>query len=193
MFVEALSLVGVLTFCPTPHRDDRGFFTRTFDATVAREHGLEPEQFIQDSQSRSRQGTVRGLHGRGGRGESKLVRCARGAVHDVLVDARPESPTFGRHITVRLDDETFTHLFVPPGIMHGFQALSEQADVCYRIDREHDSREDLAVRHDDPALGITWPLPVGAISDRDRNAGTWAELTSTLTRLAGFSGGRAAR
>lgn len=178
MHVVELSLAGVLTFLPEPHRDDRGFFVRTFDAAVAREHGLAPERFVQDSQSRSRQGTVRGLHGRGGRGESKLVRCARGAVHDVLVDARPGSDTFGQHTAVRLDDETFTHLYVPPGILHGFQALTEYADVCYRIDREHDPREDLAVRHDDPHLMIGWPLPVTAISARDRDAGTWAELTT---------------
>lgn len=175
-----MSLDGVLLFLPTPHHDDRGFFSRTFDVAVARAHGLRPEEFVQDSQSRSRQGTLRGLHGRGGRGESKLVRCARGAVLDVLVDARPWSPTFGRHLSVTLDDVEMGHLFVPPGLLHGFQAITEQADVCYRIDREHAPGEDLAVRFDDPDLGIEWPLSVEAISDRDRAAGSWADLRAGL-------------
>lgn len=177
MRVEQAELAGVLVFLPQPHRDDRGLFTRTFDAAVARRAGLDPHAFVQDSQSRSRRGVIRGLHGRSGRGEGKLVRCARGAVHDVLVDARPDSATFGRHLAIRLDDETFAHLYVPPGLLHGFQALTEQADVCYRIDREHDPAEDIAVRHDDPDLAIAWPLPVTAISPRDLAAGSWADLT----------------
>src|SRR5690606_21092165 len=146
MKVERLAIEGVLLFRPTPHRDRRGLFTRTFDAAVAAEAGLRPETFIQDSQSRSVRGTIRGLHGRAGRGEAKLVRCARGAIHDVIVDARPGSPTFGEQLSVRLDDEDFAVLYVPPGMLHGFQALTDPADTCYRIDREHDPSEDLAVR-----------------------------------------------
>lgn len=180
MRVQAGELDGVLLFVPAPHADERGFFTRTFDAAVAREAGLDPASFVQDSQSRSRRGTIRGLHGRGGAGEAKLVRCARGAVHDVLVDARPGSPTFGRHMSIVLDDQAFVHLYIPPGLLHGFQALTEPADVCYRIDREHDPAEDLAVRHDDPELGIAWPLPVTAISRRDRDAGSWSDLLAKL-------------
>jgi dTDP-4-dehydrorhamnose 3,5-epimerase len=180
MRVERGEIEGVLLFVPAPHRDDRGLFTRTFDAEVARAHGLEPASFVQDSQSRSRQGVIRGMHGRGGRGEAKLVRCARGAVLDVLVDARPASPTFGRTSSVRLDDETFTMLYVPPGLLHGFQAMTDLTDVCYRIDREHDPSEDLAVRFDDPDLKIDWPLPAPVVSDRDRSAGSWAELAATL-------------
>ncbi|RFU43039.1 dTDP-4-keto-6-deoxy-D-glucose epimerase [Actinomadura logoneensis] len=181
MRVERTKLDGMLLFVPEPHRDDRGLFTRTFDAAVASAHGLDPSAFIQDSQSRSRYGTVRGMHGRGGRGEAKLVRCAHGAVLDVVVDARPGSSTFGQHVTVRLDDETFTTLYVPPGMLHGFQSLTALSDVCYRIDREHDPSEDLSVRYDDPDLGIPWPLPVAAISDRDLGAGSWAALSARLT------------
>ncbi|MFJ2028470.1 dTDP-4-dehydrorhamnose 3,5-epimerase family protein [Streptosporangium sp. NPDC087985] len=182
MRVERSEIDGVLLFVPTPHRDDRGLFTRTFDRVLAEEHGLDPALFAQDSQSRSRRGTIRGMHGRSGRGEAKLVRCARGAVHDVLVDARPGSPTFGEQTSVLLDDETFVTLYVPPGLLHGFQALTEQTDVCYRIDREHDPAEDLSVRYDDPGLGIRWPLPVSAISERDLSAGSWAQLRDRLRR-----------
>ncbi|MFG1705608.1 dTDP-4-dehydrorhamnose 3,5-epimerase family protein [Nonomuraea sp. M3C6] len=180
MRVERTPLDGVLLFVPSPHRDERGLFTRTFDASVAAGHGLDPAAFLQDSQSRSRGGTVRGLHGRSGRGEAKLVRCARGAVHDVLVDIRPGSPTFGRQFSVRLDDQAFVTLYVPAGFLHGFQALTDEADTCYRIDREHDPAEDLSVRYDDPDLKIDWPLPVAAISPRDLEAGSWARLVERL-------------
>ena len=179
MKVETTKLDGVLLFVPEPHHDSRGLFTRTFDATIAENHGLIAS-FIQDSQSRSWRGTIRGMHGRAGRGEAKLVRCARGAVHDVIVDARAGSPTFGDTLNVVLDDESFLTLYVPPGFLHGFQAMTEIADVCYRIDREHDPAEDLAVRFDDPDLGIQWPLPAGEISARDQSAGSWAELCARL-------------
>ena len=180
MQVRRCEIDGVLLFVPTPYHDDRGLFTRTFDAALAAQEGLDPTSFIQDSQSRSRHGTIRGMHGRTGRGEGKFVRCARGAVHDVLVDARPGSSTFGTVMSVLLDDETFAHLYVPPGLLHGFQALTEPADVCYRIDREHDPTEDIAVRYDDPHLDIRWPLPVTAISQRDSAAGSWPELRRLL-------------
>lgn len=176
MRVVETDLADVLLFLPTPHRDERGLFTRTFDTAIAAEHGLKPESFVQDSQSRSVRGVLRGMHGRGGRGEAKLVRCAHGAVHDVLVDIRPDSPTYRRHTAFRLDDVDFAHLYVPPGFLHGFQATSDIADVCYRIDAPHDPTEDIAVRYDDPDLAIDWPLPVSVISDRDANAGAFAKL-----------------
>ncbi|GAA1270691.1 dTDP-4-dehydrorhamnose 3,5-epimerase [Planotetraspora silvatica] len=178
MRVEHCELPGVLLFVPTPHRDDRGFFTRTFDADVAAAAGLDPHSFVQDSQSRSERGVLRGLHGRSGDGEGKLVRCARGAVHDVIVDARPDSPTYGRHRAFRLDDESFACLYVPRGFLHGFQVLTEVADICYRIDRPHDPSEDLTVRFDDPDLGVAWPLPAAHVSPRDAAAGSWADLKS---------------
>lgn len=176
MRVETAELSEVLLFRPSPHHDERGFFTRTFDAEVAAAYGLRPAAYVQDSQSRSARGTVRGLHGRGGAGEAKLVRCARGAILDVLVDSRPSSPTYGRNQAFRLDDEQFRMLYVPRGFLHGFQVLSEVADICYRIDRPHDPMEDLSVRYDDPDLGISWPLPVNNLSPRDQFAGSWRDL-----------------
>ena len=180
MQVLTTPLDGVLLFVPVPHRDERGLFTRTFDAAIARDAGLDPAAFLQDSQSRSRRGVLRGMHGRTGPGEAKLVRCAHGAVHDVLVDIRPGSPTFGRHEAFRLDDADFAHLYVPAGFLHGFQSLTDVADVCYRIDRPHDPAEDLGVRYDDPQLGISWPLPVTVLSTRDATAGSFAECTARL-------------
>lgn len=176
MRVETTRLRDALVFRPVPHHDERGFFSRTFDAEVGAAHGLGSAAFVQDSQSRSRGGTLRGLHGRSGRGEAKLVRCARGVILDVIVDARPGSPTFGRHQGFRLDDEDLCSLYVPPGFLHGFQVLSEVADICYRIDRPHDPAEDVSVAHDDPDLGIDWPLPVTVVSAKDAAAGSWVAL-----------------
>lgn len=184
MRIEQTDLADVVVLIPAPVRDDRGLFTRTFDAAEFDSHLGIPgisASFVQDSQSRSRRGVVRGMHGRSGRGEAKLVRCAHGAVHDVLVDIRPSSPTFARTQAFRLDDEEFRHLYVPPGFLHGFQALTDTADVCYRIDRPHDPAEDLGVAFDDPDLAIAWPLPVTVVSDRDANAGRWEHLRATLS------------
>ena len=123
MNVTACAIPGVLLFTPTPHRDDRGFFTRTFDAAVARSAGVDPEAFVQDSQSRSHRGVVRGLHLRRGDGEAKLVRCSYGSIFDVVVDLRPASDTFGAHETFELDDIDCRVLYVPRGCGHGWQAL----------------------------------------------------------------------
>lgn len=178
--MTSFDLTGPLLFTPEPHFDARGFFTRTFDAQIAADHGLDPAAFIQDSQSRSSRGVIRGMHGRSGAGEGKMVRCARGAILDVLVDIRAGSATFGQQVSARLDDETFAHLYVPPGFLHGFQVLGKVADVCYRIDRAHAPGEDLAVRYDDADLAIDWPLPVGTMSERDLAAGTFTELRTLL-------------
>jgi dTDP-4-dehydrorhamnose 3,5-epimerase len=181
--IDQTSLAGVVVLVPQPFHDDRGLFTRTFDADVFDDWAGTPgtaARFVQDSQSRSRRGVIRGMHGRRGRGEAKLVRCANGAVHDVLVDARPDSPTFGRHEAFTLDDSEFRHLYVPPGMLHGFQALTETADVCYRIDTPHDPSEDVAVAHDDPDLALDWPLPVSVVSARDAAAGSWQDLLTLL-------------
>ncbi|WP_072803658.1 dTDP-4-dehydrorhamnose 3,5-epimerase family protein [Rhodococcoides yunnanense] len=179
MRVDTSDIEGVLLFVPEPFRDERGFFTRTFDTEIfdraVQGSDVSSSSFTQDSQSRSIRGTIRGMHGRLGRGEAKLVRCAHGAVLDVVVDTRPTSPTFGEVRTFTLDDTAFTHLFIPPGLLHGFQALTDTADVCYRIDRPHDPTEDIGVAYDDPTLAIEWPLEPTAVSSRDRNAGTWKD------------------
>jgi dTDP-4-dehydrorhamnose 3,5-epimerase len=181
--IEETDLADVLVLVPKPSRDDRGLFTRTFDAEIFDDYlGREgaSASFIQDSQSRTVKGAVRGMHGRSGRGEAKLVRCANGAVYDVLVDIRKESPTFGSIQTFLLDDKDFHHLYVPPGFLHGFQALTATADLCYRTDRPHDPSEDLGVAYNDPDLDITWPTAVTFISQRDATALSWRALLRHL-------------
>jgi dTDP-4-dehydrorhamnose 3,5-epimerase len=166
---------GAYLFVPTPHLDDRGFFSRTFDRQVVRSAGIDPDAFTQDSLSRSRGGVLRGMHLRAGRGEAKLVRCSYGRVFDVIVDLRPGSPTYRNQKHVELSGDTQVTLYVPAGCAHGFQALTDPADVSYRIDRPHDPAEDVAIAFDDPELAIPWPLPPALVSDRDRAAPRLAE------------------
>jgi dTDP-4-dehydrorhamnose 3,5-epimerase len=181
--VEAISvprIAGVIMFRPTPHVDERGFFSRTFDAVVARAAGLDPAAFVEDSLSRSSRGVLRGLHLRGGRGESKLVRCSYGAIFDVIVDLRSASPTYRNWESFELRDDEQVTLYIPAGCAHGFQALTDPADVSYRIDREHDPTEDMTISHDDPELAIPWPVPVTRMSKRDQTA---PSLESVLAEM----------
>lgn len=171
MLVSAVpGIADAMLFTPSPHVDERGFFSRTFDAEVMRAAGLEPTAFVQDSLSRSARGVVRGLHVRRGMGEAKLVRCSYGAVFDVVVDLRPASPTQGNWESFELRDDEQISLYVPAGCAHGFQALTDPADVSYRIDRAHDPSEDVSIAFDDPELAIPWPLPAATMSQRDRTA-----------------------
>ena len=173
-------IAGALLLTPTPHVDERGFFSRTFDADIVRSAGIDPAGFVQDSLSRSVRGVVRGLHVRRGEGESKLVRCSYGAVFDVIVDLRPGSPTYGNWESFQLRDEKQVSVYVPAGCAHGFQALTEPADVSYRIDRPHDPTEDVSIRFDDPELAIPWPLPPTLMSPRDKSAPSMAEALALL-------------
>jgi dTDP-4-dehydrorhamnose 3,5-epimerase len=171
---------GALLFQPQPHLDERGFFSRTFDADVTRAAGIDPAGFAQDSLSRSAKGVIRGMHARRGHGESKLVRCSYGAVFDVIVDLRVTSPTYGNWESFELRGDEQVTLYVPAGCAHGFQALTDPADVSYRIDRPHDPAEDLAIAFDDPELAIPWPLPVSIMSKRDKDAPSLATVKAQL-------------
>lgn len=178
---EVPEVSGALLFQPRPHADERGFFSRTFDAAAAREAGIAPDAFVQDSQSRSRRGVIRGMHLRSGRGEAKLVRCSYGTIFDVIVDLRPSSPTYRNWASFELGDDSHVSLYVPAGCAHGFQAVTDPADVCYRIDREHDPSEDVSIAFNDPDLAIPWPLPVTFQSERDRRA---LSLSAALSELS---------
>ena len=117
--------------------------------------------------------------------EGKLVRCARGAVFEVAVDLRPWSPTFTQWDSTVLDDMTHRQLWVPPGVVHGFQVLSDEADVCYRMDARYEPSLDLAIAWDDPDLGIPWPLSPPILSERDRTAPRLAEIAPRLAEWFG--------
>jgi dTDP-4-dehydrorhamnose 3,5-epimerase len=173
-------IAGALLFRSTPHVDERGFFCRTFDADAVRAAGLDPAAFIQHSVSRSARGVVRGLHVRRGAGEAKLVRCSHGAIFDVVLDLRPDSPTYRNWESFELRDDEQVTLYVPAGCAHGFQALTDTADVSYMIDRAHDPAEDVSIAFDDLDLAIPWPLPVAVMSPRDRLAAPLADAARLL-------------
>ena len=175
-------IAGALLLTPSPHRDERGFFCRTFDAEVMRAAGIDPAAFAQDSISRSARGVIRGLHARRGSGEAKLVRCSYGAIFDVVVDLRPASPTYRNWQSFELDDATQVSLYIPAGCAHGFQARTSPADVAYRIDRAHDPAEDVTIAFDAPELAIPWPLPPAAMSARDRRGQSLAAAERQLAR-----------
>jgi dTDP-4-dehydrorhamnose 3,5-epimerase len=178
MRISAGELEGVKVLEPQVHGDERGFFVETFRQEVLQDAGIDLA-WVQDNHSRSRQGTIRGMHFDAG--QSKLVRCARGAIFDAVCDIRLGSPTFGRWEGYQLDDQVHRQLFVPLGFAHGFCVLSELADVVYKTSSYYDPRSEGGFRFDDPAVGIEWPTAgTPTVSARDREAPTLAQIADTL-------------
>ena len=174
MNVLPTALDGPLLFEPVVHGDARGFFLETFRASALLELGVA-EQWVQDNHSRSAAGVVRGMHFQ--RGMAKLVRCARGAILDVVVDIRPGSSAFGRWEAHRLDDEDHRQLYLPDGFAHGFCVLSEVADVLYKTSTYYDPKLEGGFRFGDPEVGIEWPSGLELrSSERDRTAPLLSEL-----------------
>jgi dTDP-4-dehydrorhamnose 3,5-epimerase len=173
--VRRLDIDGPLLILPTVFGDERGFFLESWQQQRYAEAGIDCE-FVQDNHSLSRRGTVRGLHYQRGPGQDKLVRVARGRILDVVVDIRPGSTTFGRWIAEELDSTDHRQLFVPAGFAHGFQVLSEEAEVLYKVSTPYDAALEAGIQWDDPDLGIPWPLSDVTVSDRDRSAPSLASL-----------------
>lgn len=170
VFLET-ALLGAYLIEPEPIRDERGFFARTYDADEFAERNLRTA-FSQCSISYNRRaGTLRGMHFQEvPHQEAKLVRCTAGAIFDVIIDLRPESPMFTRWVGAELTAENRRALYVPEGFAHGFQTLLDQTEVFYQISVPYHPTSARGVRWDDPAFGIEWP-PAGerTISERDRN------------------------
>jgi dTDP-4-dehydrorhamnose 3,5-epimerase len=174
------TLAGVLVIEPAVHGDHRGFFVETFREDAWREAGIDMT-FVQDNHSRSHRGTLRGMHFQTAPGQAKLVRCARGAIFDVVVDLRRGSPTFGQWEGFVLDDESMRQLFVPIGFAHGFCVTSEVADVVYKCSSYYDGATESGIAYDDPAIGIAWPIGVEPIvSERDATAPRLADVADAL-------------
>jgi dTDP-4-dehydrorhamnose 3,5-epimerase len=167
-------LDGPILIEPVVHGDARGFFQETYRKAVFAELGVHDE-FVQDNHSRSRLGVLRGMHFQPG--QSKLVRCARGSIVDVVVDLRPGSDAFGRWEPFELDDDAHRQLYVPDGFAHGFCVTSEVADVVYKVSTYYDPDAESGFRFDDPEVGIEWPGGIELqVSDRDRAAPLLSEL-----------------
>lgn len=170
MNVLETSLPGVVVIEPKVFGDGRGYFfeswsQRDFDALV------RPVRFVQDNESKSRYGVIRGLHFQKGRqAQGKLVRVVSGRVLDVAVDLRRGSPTFGRHAAVELSGENRRQLFIPRGFAHGFAVLSEEAVLQYKCDSPYAPESEAAVAWDDPDLGIDWGIPAADVilSEKDK-------------------------
>jgi dTDP-4-dehydrorhamnose 3,5-epimerase len=162
------------------HGDERGFFTETYRAGVFAELGI-PDEFVQDNHSRSGRGVVRGMHFQIGRGASKLVRCARGAILDVVVDLRKGSPTFGEWEGFELTDVNLNQLYVPIGFAHGFCVTSETADVMYKIDAYYSDDTERGIAYNDSEVGIEWPTGIELQpSERDASAPSLSEVEADL-------------
>ena len=175
----ATRLDGLLLMAPDVRSDHRGFFIETYHAQRYADIGIDVD-FVQDNHSRSSRGALRGLHFQVGSGQAKLVRVARGAAFDVVVDIRRTSPTFGAWESFHLDDRRHLQLFIPPGFAHGFCAISDQLDFCYKVGSYYDPDLESGIAWDDPAIGIQWPIADPLISERDRRNPTLAQIATSL-------------
>jgi dTDP-4-dehydrorhamnose 3,5-epimerase len=148
--------------------DERGFFARAFCQNEFRDHGLNPVIAQVNVASNAKKGTLRGMHFQyPPAAESKLVRCTRGAILDLIVDLRPESPTYLDHISVELNEDNMTALYVPERFAHGYQALRDNTDMSYQAGEFYTPNADSGLLYDDPRLGLKWPLPVSVMSPKD--------------------------
>lgn len=172
-------LAGLVVVEPVVHRDARGFFLETFRADEMERLGVS-EAWVQDNHSRSAHGVLRGMHFSIGRGQAKLVRCARGRILDVAVDIRRGSPTFGRWEAVELDDESHRMVYLPVGFAHGFVVLSEVADVVYRCSDYYDPAVERGFAWDDPDVAVAWPDVPIEVSARDSSAPRLSEIADGL-------------
>ena len=179
MQVEALAIEEVKLLTPKIFRDERGFFSETYNRQVLAAAGID-RTFVQDNQSLARsQGVVRGLHFQiAPHPQGKLVRVIRGAIFDVAVDIRRASPTFGRHASAILSAENWSQLWIPEGFAHAFCTLAPETEVIYKVTDFYAPECDRGLAWDDPDLGIAWPIPAGTVilSDKDRRNPKFSEL-----------------
>lgn len=169
MIFRETELSGAYVIDLEPHNDERGFFARAWCQREFRAHGLNPRLAQCNVSYTAAQGTLRGMHYQvPPHEEAKLVRCTRGRVYDVIVDIRPESPTFKEHFGIELNDENRTMLYVPEGFAHGFLTLADDTEVFYQVSAFYTPGAARGVRWNDPAFDIEWPAPVRQIKKRDR-------------------------
>jgi dTDP-4-dehydrorhamnose 3,5-epimerase len=169
--------------------DDRGFFARAFCQHEFAEHGLKPVIAQANIGFNRRKGTLRGMHFQYPPApETKLVRASRGAVLDIIVDLRPESPTYLQHVTVELSADNHRGIYIPERFAHGYQALEDNTETTYHVGEFYTPGAEGGLPYDDPRLGLTWPLPVSAMSDKDREwkplAGMEIELRNRMRASA---------
>jgi dTDP-4-dehydrorhamnose 3,5-epimerase len=173
------TLPGPVLIEPSSFRDERGFFLETYRRDAYAEVGVT-DDFVQQNHSRSARGVLRGLHFSVDPGQAKLVRVARGAIWDVVVDIRQGSPTWGRWEAFTLDEERLLQLYVPVGFGHGFCVLSEVADVLYGCSSYYDGDRERGFAWDDPDVGVEWPVTDPLVSGRDAAAPRLREIAAQI-------------
>ena len=166
--------------------DGRGFFARAFCQKEFEAHGLKPTIAQANIAFNHRKGTLRGMHFQfPPAAESKLVRCTRGAILDIIVDLRPESPTYLDHVAVELSEDNYRALYVPERFAHGYQVLRDKTETSYQVGEFYTPGREGGLMYNDPRLGLKWPLPVSVISDKDKSwqllAGQESELKARMS------------
>lgn len=174
MKVERTPIEGLLIIEPRVFPDSRGFFFESYNEARFREAGIDLP-WRQDNHAKSVRNTVRGLHFQWGKGQAKLVRCVRGAVWDVAVDIRPDSPTLGRWHGVELTEDNKRMFFIPVGFAHGYAVLSDVAETLYKCSEVYDPKLEDGMRWDDPELAVAWPVKEPILSERDIKAQSFRE------------------
>lgn len=167
--VETCEIEGLKVITPEVRGDNRGYFMETYQYNDFKEAGI-PEVFVQDNQSASRKGVLRGLHFQINHPQDKLVRVIRGEVYDVAVDLREGSKTYGKWFGVLLSAENKKQFFIPKNFAHGFLVLSDEAEFCYKVTDFYHPNDEGGIMYNDPAIGVEWPIPDGmelVLSERD--------------------------
>lgn len=175
--VDGMVIEGLKVIEPTVFGDDRGYFMETYNYNDFKEAGID-EKFVQDNQSASKKGVLRGLHFQKNFPQDKLVRVVNGEVYDVAVDLRKDSETYGKWYGVLLSAENKKQFFVPKNFAHGFLVLSDFAEFCYKCTDFYHANDEGGLAFDDPEIGVEWPIPEGMeliMSEKDQQ---WGGLSS---------------
>ena len=181
MIFSETKLQGAFVMDLERHEDERGFFARAFCQREFQAHGLNPVIAQANIGFNRYKGTVRGMHFQyPPSAETKLVRCSRGAVLDTIVDLRPESPTYLHHVSVELSADNHRGIFIPERFAHGYQTLEDHTETTYQVGEFYTPGAEGGLLFDDPRLGLTWPLPVTVISEKDRR---WPALAIAESEL----------
>jgi dTDP-4-dehydrorhamnose 3,5-epimerase len=181
MIFTETKLKGAFVLDIEKREDSRGFFGRVFCQNEMKAHGLNPTIAQANAAFNIKKGTVRGMHFQfPPAAETKLVRCTRGAILDIIVDLRPESPTYLQHIAVELNEDNYRALYVPERFGHGYQALRDNTETSYQVGEFYTPGTEGGLLYNDPKLGLEWPLPVSVISDKDK---AWKPLSEQEAEL----------
>jgi len=183
MIFTETKLRGAFVIDIERHEDNRGFFARKFCQREFEQHGLKPVIAQANVAFNRKKGTVRGMHFQyPPAAETKLVRATRGAILDIIVDLRPESPTYLQHVEVELSADNHRSLYVPERFAHGYQVLQDETETSYDVGEFYTPATEGGLRHDDPRLGLRWPLPIGETSGKDQSWKLLEEIEPELKR-----------